>query len=141
MYHGTTKRRRWVGGRRVVRGGYITVWDPDHPLARADGYVFEHRKVAWDAGLFSDPSMHVHHINGQVDDNRVKNLQALTAAEHQAVHHLHDVESYDRCRLRVRSELGQRSCEVCGIDITARRIDATVCGNTCRVTRWKRANT
>jgi hypothetical protein len=49
---------------------------PDHPdkakeigseptPAGPDGLVYEHRMMAWDAGLLTDSSMHVHHRNGE----------------------------------------------------------------------------
>jgi len=66
--------------------GYIEVYEPEHPLARSDGRVMVHRKVAWEAGLFDDPSLHIHHINGVKDDNRLENLEALDVVEHARRH-------------------------------------------------------
>lgn len=110
-------------------------------MAMADGYVLEHRFVAYEAGVLTERADHVHHRNGDKRDNRIENLQVISAGDHQRIHHLHEIESYDRWRLRVREELGERSCEVCGADITPLRIDATVCGNKCRIARWKRRQT
>lgn len=64
---------------------YIRIWAPDHPLAKKDGYVFEHWLVVWDAGI--DPrGMHVHHKNHDKHDNRLENLEVLTARQHRAEH-------------------------------------------------------
>jgi hypothetical protein len=104
----------------------------------AYGYVSEHRKVAWDTGMLTDPIDHVHHRNGDKQDNRAENLEVLPGAEHARLHHTHAQETYHRRCLRIREELGQRSCIECGADITSLRIDAVVCGATCRLRRWKR---
>jgi hypothetical protein len=131
------RRPNYGSKRRVNTQGYVEVYEPDHPLAMSGGYVLESRKVAWDAGLLTDPTDHVHHGPGGRLDNRLENLTVMTPAQHARHHHLHEQETYDRMRARVRQEMGERSCEVCGADITAKRIDAVVCGNTCRITRWK----
>ncbi len=78
-----------TGRSRVLGTGYIRTWAPTHPLAKQDGYVLEHRMVAWDAGLFTDPSLHVHHINGDKTDNRPENLQPMGESDHH-VHHVSD---------------------------------------------------
>jgi hypothetical protein len=72
--------------RRVRLDGYIDIYAPRHPLARRDGYVFEHRKVAWEAGLLVDPTLHIHHLNGDKVDNRIENLAVVDVAEHSRVH-------------------------------------------------------
>jgi len=44
---GTTSPRR-PKPRLYTPNGYVLVYDPQHPLAESKGYVFEHRKVAYD---------------------------------------------------------------------------------------------
>lgn len=84
----TDPRPNYGSKRRTRNDGYIDVWDPQHPLARRDGYVAEHRRVAWEAGVLTDPSLDVHHRNGDRTDNRIENLEAITGAEHTRVHGL-----------------------------------------------------
>lgn len=93
--YGKAKRRNQLPPRvrtgsiikKPPRGTYRFMWAPDHPLARADHYVLEHRMVAYDAGLLTDPDhQQVHHINGDQLDNRVENLQAVTPSEHRRIH-------------------------------------------------------
>ncbi len=78
------RNKKGVG--RVLDGhGYYEVFEPTHPLAKRNGYVREHRKIAYDAGLFTDPSMEVHHKNGIKTDNRIENFEILTKQQHTAI--------------------------------------------------------
>jgi hypothetical protein len=132
----TDKRPNYGSKRRVRLDGYVDVWSPGHPLARADGYLMEHRLVAWEAGLLSNPADDVHHLDGARANNALSNLKVLAHTAHASLHHPPANGIARQYAIR-RAALGQRSCEVCGADITALRIDATVCGNTCRIKRWK----
>lgn len=63
-------------------GGYYDLYEPSHPIAKKNGYVLEHRMMAYDAGLLQDLSMEVHHKNRVKTDNRLDNFQILTKAKH-----------------------------------------------------------
>src|SRR5262245_15620968 len=77
----------WNGGRTTDRNGYVLILAPEHPNAYASGYVLEHRMVMADhLGRKLSRSEHVHHINGNVADNRLENLELLSDGEH-ARHH------------------------------------------------------
>lgn len=74
-------------GRKITSAGYIAVHAPDHPNAVAGGYVLEHRLIAEEhAGRLLEANEVVHHINHIRTDNRVENLQIMTASEHQSMH-------------------------------------------------------
>lgn len=73
-------------GWRVTVAGYVEIWEPTHPLAFSTGYVLEHRKVMWDAGLLTDPADHVHHIDHDKQNNDVINLVVMSSEDHSAHH-------------------------------------------------------
>ena len=72
------------------RGTYRYIRFPSHPLANSDGYVAEHRLVAWNAGLLIHPSDQVHHINHDGLDNSLGNLEVLSPTEHRRRHAAED---------------------------------------------------
>lgn len=119
-------------------------------MARKDRYALEHRVIAYDAmPLLVNRTVHIHHRNGNKTDNRIENLEVLGIVEHALRHAAAGIIlnqygkwtigtgwTYQR-RLK-KQDLGVRFCEVCRKDITNLRLDATVCGNNCRVKRWKK---
>lgn len=62
--------------------GYYEIFEPTHPLAKKNGYIREHRLIAYDAGILTDPKMEIHHINNLKTDNRIDNFMVLTKAQH-----------------------------------------------------------
>lgn len=72
----------WKGGRTKSSCGYRLVQMPDHPAARAVGYVAEHRLVMEKKiGRYLRPEETVHHMNGVRDDNRPENLELWTSRQ------------------------------------------------------------
>ena len=118
----------------------------------SDGFVLVHRMIAWEHGILVDLSDEVHHVNEDKHDNSPTNLVAKSPSRH-AIEHLAERgtvsnqygiwelgQGKNTRRLAFKESLGQRSCEMCGKDITELRADAVVCGNNCRITRWKHRN-
>jgi len=142
----TDPRPNYGSKRRIGPGGYVDIYDPQHPLARADGYISEHRKVAWEAGMLTDPSHHVHHKNHRKDDNRVENLEVKPGSVH-ALDHVEDrgwvtnqygtwsVKPRDR---RVSAPRPVRPCLFCGVQIPlSKRRDAKYCCQACNMRAFK----
>lgn len=124
----TDPRPHYGTGRRIRHDGYVDLWDPGHPIARRDGYVSEHRRVAFDAGLLTNDSDHVHHLNGNKTDNRIENLEVIDAATHQRERHTHEAKGWageNRAKTHcirghrlaapnlVESQLPNRMCRTC----------------------------
>jgi hypothetical protein len=64
-------------------GGRVYIWKPEHPRAHKDGYV--HRSIlVWEQthGRPLPDGWDVHHVNGIKDDDRPKNLLALSHGKH-----------------------------------------------------------
>lgn len=64
--------------------GYIRVYCPSHPKAKAWGnYIYEHRLVVEKSlGRLLLPNEHVHHKNGKRWDNRIENLEVMDPISH-----------------------------------------------------------
>jgi len=63
--------------------GYVRVYCPMHPCTNTWGYVYEHRLIMEGIiGRYLDKQEHVHHKNGKRWDNRIENLEVMSASEH-----------------------------------------------------------
>lgn len=146
----TDPRPHYGTKRRTRDDGYIDIYEPDHPIARRDGYIMEHRKVAWDAGLLTDPNDQVHHVNEVKTDNYLGNFEIKSGSQH-ALDHAEErgyvINQFGTFPIRPREQrqpaprpIG-RLCVGCGAPISPEiRRDATYCSGNCRVRTWKRNN-
>jgi len=67
--------------------GYVRVYCPMHPKANTWGYVYEHRLIMEGViGRHLKKGEIVHHKNGKRWDNRLENLEVMTAVEHGKLH-------------------------------------------------------
>ena len=73
-------------GRMKIRG-YWRVYMPNHPYTSSQKYVREHRLVMErHLGRILLPTELVHHINGDIEDNRIENLMLFSRSEHMRYH-------------------------------------------------------
>jgi hypothetical protein len=75
--------------------GYIRIHSKDHPYKDGQGYVFQHRliyehylSIMFDEQIYLPKEVDIHHINGNVQDNSLINLEALDHTEHRRLHRL-----------------------------------------------------
>lgn len=145
----TDPRPHYGVGRRVTVDGYIDIWAPDHPLARSDGYVREHRMMAWDAKMFTDPTLQVHHKNEIKSDNRLDNFEIKTCPQHSLDHveergwveNQYGIWPVKPRGKRVSAARLVRQCEAQDclnmVPLSSRR-DARFCCSNCQIKTWKR---
>lgn len=112
--------KSWKGGRIITKGGYVRVW------MSGGKYVLEHRLMmerAIGRPLASEEV--VHHVNGNVSDNRIENLRLLASnSEHMKQDHLRGSWSrnYDaciRCGTTSRKHAGKGYCINCHMYLRA----------------------
>ena len=77
----------YKGGKYKDIYGYIVVYKPNHPMARKDGYILEHRLVMSNyLRRYLQRKEYVHHINGIRTDNKIGNLEIVTLGKHNTIH-------------------------------------------------------
>jgi len=84
------KNPNWNGGKTKSTQGYIKILANNHPFADKYGYVYKHRLVMEKhLGRYLKPKEVIHHINGNLLDNRIKNLKLfINQNEHIKFHKL-----------------------------------------------------
>lgn len=111
-----TKRRK--SKRRDTYYWYLYM--PEHPIAQRDGYIAEHRYLAYEQGWLTDPTnQEVHHKDHNGLNNALDNLIVMTSGEHRRQHTKEDgvqnqygsflartdICTIDGCELKGASEL------------------------------------
>jgi predicted DNA-binding protein YlxM (UPF0122 family) len=76
-----------IGHKKTNKNGYVSIYFPDHPKSRSDGYIMEHDLIMeCFIGRWLKEDEVVHHKNHITNDNRIENLQLLTKKEHARLH-------------------------------------------------------
>ncbi len=79
------------GNSRIKSDKYILVYCPGHPYAKYKGHILEHRYVMEkELKRYLEYNEHVHHINGNGQDNRIENLKLMSSSDHARLHYSKD---------------------------------------------------
>lgn len=77
----------WKIEKIVSKGDYNYALVKGHPNATRNGYVLEHRIVVENHLMrLLDPNEVVHHLNENKKDNRIENLEVMSANQHAVLH-------------------------------------------------------
>lgn len=79
-------RRRGTLKIVTATNGYQTVFDPNHPLAMKNGYVYVHRLLAHAQGKTPEADEEVHHTDEDRSNNDPGNLEVLPVPQHHVLH-------------------------------------------------------
>lgn len=96
------KNPNWKGG-ECIFGGRVYLYRPDHPNKTFGRYVSRARLVMEEyLGRFLSDEEHVHHKNRNTQDDRLENLQVMSASDHGKEHYLEKIGSgkYEEKRLK-----------------------------------------
>jgi len=89
---------KWKGG-KFKSHGYLYILKQNHPFAKTNGYILEHRLVMEKKiGRYLKPSEIIHHINGIKDDNNINNLVITNRNKHLTLHREITICSIDGCK-------------------------------------------
>lgn len=113
------KNPNWKGGVMYDRGRKL-IYTPNHPNPDfLYKYCYKYRLVMEKhLGRLLDKNEVVHHINGDITDNRIKNLQVMSQGEHARLHH----KKFDKLIV---------VCPICKNKFKQRRIKQKYCSYSC----------
>ena len=125
---------KWNGGRSITPNGYVLILSPNHPNASVGRrYVFEHRLVMEKfigRKLKPFPIETVHHKNGDKLDNRIENLELVSASDHAKIHnHLEEINEFRKQNKKCQVD---GNCTHCRKIIKIRNSTYMLCRNCCR---------
>jgi hypothetical protein len=109
------KNNEKQGHKYVTPQGYVAIKVGKHPMAYSDGYILEHRLVmSQHLGRALATDEHIHHIDGNKQNNSIENLQIIENSEHQILHEsscrLNTAEAIEK---RVKTRWGPKPKIVC----------------------------
>lgn len=82
------KNPKWRGGICIDKDGRKLIYSPNHPKPDVDKiYCYEYRLIIEkDLGRYLEKGEIIHHINSDVTDNRIENLEVMSQSEHITLH-------------------------------------------------------
>lgn len=129
--------KQWKGGRIYTTEGYIIIRAPEHPNARKNGYILEHRYLM--SQHLHRPLLKgevIHHLNGNITDNRIENLILIQKGSHSSIHN--SLEGH----FKWRGDLPVKMCPNCGglfIKARTHHMKVTYCSRKCWLTFYNKS--
>lgn len=81
----------WKGGIRKAQEKYHCTYMPSHPFAHYGGYVPTHRLIMEKKlGRYLQNEEVVHHIDGNIHNNKPENLAVMSKGQHIKLHRLQE---------------------------------------------------
>ena len=80
------KSGHWKGG-KIIRGGYISIYQPNHPFANKQGYVREHRLIIEkQIDRYLLPCEKTHHLKEKTNNHPKMLMAFICESVHQHFH-------------------------------------------------------
>jgi hypothetical protein len=112
------KSNSWKGGKTITHG-YVYVYHPNHPNSTINGYVLESKYfMSKTIGRAIKNNEIIHHIDGNIKNNNLENLQLMSRSEHAMWHgkRHNNLKTFQFWPTR-----GEVICDGCGIKFYPKR--------------------
>lgn len=120
---------------RIKIKGYYAIYKPHFKYCNYLGYVYEHRyimylylSIKYNRIIYLPKKYDVHHINGNILDNRIDNLQLLSKSDHGKITCKYMKEN-NKYRIKDKSK---RFCNICKTKETKQWLN-DINGNLCQL--------
>lgn len=119
----------------MVKWKYIRIKAPEEYPGRTDrGWILEHHLVWWKhTGRLVPKGHHLHHVDGDPQNNTLSNLQILTASEHSRVHGQVKAIRWVKLQCPACNQVFEREYRQSHLSKPEQRV--TLCSRSCRVPR------
>lgn len=120
----------WNIQKYVSKGDYMYAVVKEHPYSTKYGYVLAHRIIMENhLGRLLNRNEVIHHTNDNKKDNRIENLQLMTASEHTKLHQ--SVKGRTMLLLKC-PECGNKFSLEKRLSFIAKKTRYNTCSNSCR---------